>query len=99
MENLLKENFVKVCPIYTIKTCAKFVSFDHTNLDLPVTIFLIHVLCLHMILIGMMFRLVNSHQSPSKVFLKVFNAGLHEQRTLSKKTLIKFLMENFDCVN
>ena len=53
-----------------------------------------------------MFRLVNSHQSfqkkdgflvcqrPSNFFDKVFNAGIHDQRTLTK-----FLMENFDQVN
>ena len=34
----------------------------------------------------------------SKFFDKVFDAGLHGQRTLSKKTLTKFLMENFDHV-
>jgi hypothetical protein len=55
--------------------------------------------CLHMILFGKMFWLVNSHQSPSKFFHNLFDAGLHDQRTLSKKTLIKFLMEQFDCVN
>ena len=38
-------------------------------------------------------------QSPSKFFDKVFDAGLHAQRTLSKKTLTKFLMEDFDRVN
>jgi hypothetical protein len=38
-------------------------------------------------------------QSPSKFFDKVFDAVLHAQRTLSKKTLTKFLMEDFDRVN
>ena len=32
-------------------------------------------------------------------FIKVFDAGLHDQRTLSMKTLTKFLMENFDHEN
>jgi hypothetical protein len=34
---------------------------------------------------------------PSKS-IKVVDAGLHSQKTLSKKTLTKFLMENFDRV-
>jgi hypothetical protein len=38
-------------------------------------------------------------QSPSKFSDKVFDAGLHDQRTLSKKTLTNIFMENFDCVN
>jgi hypothetical protein len=36
---------------------------------------------------------------PSKFFDKVFDVGLQDQRTLSKKTLTKFLMENFERVN
>jgi hypothetical protein len=35
-------------------------------------------------------------QSPSKFFDKVFDAVLHAQRTLSKKTLTKFLMEDYE---
>jgi hypothetical protein len=62
-----------------------------------------------------MFWFVNSHRSPSKflekigwvsippksikVLKKVFDASLQNKRTLSKKTLTKFLMENFDRVN
>ena len=38
-------------------------------------------------------------QSPSKFFHKVFDAGLHDQRTLLKKTLTYFFMENFERVN
>ena len=38
-------------------------------------------------------------KSPSKFFDKVFNASLHDQKALSKKTLTKLLMENFDHVN
>ena len=37
-------------------------------------------------------------QSPLKFFDKVFDAGLHDQRTLLKKTLTKFFMENLYCV-
>jgi hypothetical protein len=37
---------------------------------------------------------IKVHQSPSKFLTKVFDAGLHGQ-----KTLTKFLMENFDRVN
>jgi hypothetical protein len=40
-----------------------------------------------------------SIKSPSNFFEKVFDAGLHDQKTLSKKTLTKLLMENFDHVN
>ena len=40
---------------------------------------------------GFLFR-----QSPSKFFDKVLDAGSHDQRTLSNKTLTKFLIENFD---
>ena len=39
------------------------------------------------------------HQSLSKFIDKVFEAGLHDQRTLSKKTLTNFSMENLDHVN
>jgi hypothetical protein len=42
---------------------------------------------------------IKVHQSPSKFLTKVFDAGLHGQNTSSKKTLTKFLMENFDRVN
>jgi hypothetical protein len=38
-------------------------------------------------------------QSPSKFFDKVFDAGLHDQSILSKKTLTKLLVENFNRVN
>jgi hypothetical protein len=40
----------------------------------------------------------DSYVSPSKVLTKVIDAGLHGHKTLSKKTLTKFLMENFDRV-
>jgi hypothetical protein len=39
-----------------------------------------------------------SIKSPTNFFEKVFDAGLHDQKTLSKKTLTKFLIENFDRV-
>jgi hypothetical protein len=42
----------------------------------------------------MEFYSIKVHQSPSKFLTKVFDAGLHGQKTLSK-----FLMENFDRVN
>ena len=42
---------------------------------------------------GFLFR-----QSPSKFFDKVLDAGSHDQRTLSNKTLTQFLIENFDRV-
>jgi hypothetical protein len=47
----------------------------------------------------MEFYSIKVHQSPSKILTKVFDTGLHGQKTLSKKTLTKFLMENFDRVN
>jgi hypothetical protein len=45
------------------------------------------------------FRKIGWVSIPSKFFDKVFDAGLHDHRTLSMKTLAKFLMENFDRVN
>jgi len=50
-ENLLKENFVKVIPF----TPSEFVSFDHTNLDLSVTIFSISFTFVYIDLDQMMF--------------------------------------------
>jgi hypothetical protein len=47
----------------------------------------------------MEFYSIKVHQSLSKFLTKVFDAGLHGQNTLSKKTLTKFLMENVDRVN
>jgi hypothetical protein len=38
-------------------------------------------------------------QSQSKLFEKVFEAGLQDQNTLLNKTLTRFLIENFDRVN
>jgi hypothetical protein len=35
----------------------------------------------------------------SSLTIKVFDAGLHAQRSLSKKTVTTFLMKNFDDVN
>jgi hypothetical protein len=35
----------------------------------------------------------------SSLTIKVFDAGLHAQRSLSKKTVTTFLMKNFDHVN
>jgi hypothetical protein len=35
----------------------------------------------------------------SSVTIKDFDAGLHAQRSLSKKTFTTFLMKNFDDVN
>jgi len=46
---------------------------------------------------GFLFRQIR--QSQSTFFDKVFDAGLHDQKTLWKETLTKFLMENFDRVN
>jgi hypothetical protein len=40
---------------------------------------------------GFLFR-----QSSSKFFDKVLDVGSHDQRTSTKKTLTKFLIENFD---
>ena len=38
-------------------------------------------------------------QSQSKLFEKVFEAGIQDQPALLNKTLTKFLIENFDRVN
>ena len=46
---------------------------------------------------GFLFRQICHSQST--FFDKVFDAGLHDQKTLWKKSLIKFLIENFDRVN
>jgi len=43
-------------------------------------------------------NLLKVHQR-SLTIDKVFDAGLHDQRTLPKKTLTNFFMENFDCAN
>ena len=69
--------------------------FDHINLDLQVAIFKLVCFCLHNsedILIGQFpskfvkgFRKIGWISIPSKsikVFDKVVNAGLHDQRTL-----------------
>ena len=45
------------------------------------------------------FRKIGWISIPSKFFDNVFDACLHDQRILSKKTLTKFLMDNFDRVN
>ena len=45
------------------------------------------------------FRKIEWVSNMSKFYDNVFYAGLHDHRTLSKKTLTKFLMENFDRVN
>ena len=51
------------------------------------------------------FRKIGWSSIPSKfikvrqILTKVFDAGLHGQKTLSRKALTKFLMENFDRVN
>ena len=47
----------------------------------------------------MKFYSVKVRQSASKFLIKVFDAGLHDQISLSKFSLIKFLMENFDREN
>jgi hypothetical protein len=46
---------------------------------------------------GFLFRQIC--QCQSAFFDKVFDAGLHDQKTLRKKTLTKFLMQQFDRVN
>ena len=98
--NLLKENFVKVIPFtpsqfiqslikvyipsYLSTVNSKTNKTSELDLDSEMSIKIY-------IKIGWV--------SILSKFIKVFDAGLHNQRTLSKKTLTKFLMENFDHEN
>ena len=50
-------------------------------------------------IIGLGFIFCQIRQSQSKLFEKVFEAGLQDQNTLLNKTLTRFLIENFDRVN
>jgi len=64
--------------------------FDHTNLNLPVTILKNHVLLFKLILIQKMFWLVNSHKSLSKFFVNLdgfYSVKVHQS------SLTKFLMQ------